>query len=53
MIIQVVTFNYGKKDKNPIDHVRFYSKDDPQKAVRVTKDQVGYNSNLLVNISRI
>ena len=40
----MVTFNYGKQDENPIDHVRFYLKDDPQKAVKVTKDQVGYDN---------
>ncbi|XP_052692935.1 deoxynucleoside triphosphate triphosphohydrolase SAMHD1-like [Crassostrea angulata] len=32
VIIDVVNFNYGKKDKNPIDHVCFYTKKDPNKA---------------------
>lgn len=32
VIIDVVNFNYGKKDKNPIDHVCFYTKNDPDKA---------------------
>ena len=37
---QVVTFDYGMKDENPIDHVRFYVKDQPHKPVKVRKDQV-------------
>ena len=37
----MVTFDYGMKDKNPIDHVRFYVKDQPHKPVQVRKDQVG------------
>jgi hypothetical protein len=36
----VVTFDYGMKEKNPIDHVRFYVKDQPHKPVQVRKDQV-------------
>jgi len=38
--LQVVTFDYGMDDKNPIDHVRFYLKREPQKALKVRKDQV-------------
>ena len=30
------------KDQNPIDHMRFYVKDNLHKAVRVRKDQVSY-----------
>ena len=37
---QVVTFDYGMRDENPIDHVRFYLKHDPEKALKVRKDQV-------------
>lgn len=40
MCVQVVTFDYGMKEKNPIDHVRFYVKEQPHKPVRVRKDQV-------------
>ena len=36
----MVTFDYGMKDKNPIDEMRFYTKDRPNSAVRVRKDQV-------------
>ena len=40
LIFQVVTFDYGMRGENPIDHVRFYLKHEPQKAVKVRKDQV-------------
>lgn len=39
--LQLVTFDYGMKDENPIDHMRFYVKDQPHKPVKVRKDQVG------------
>lgn len=32
--------DYGMEDKNPIDHVRFYCKSDPSKAIMITKNQV-------------
>ena len=35
-----MTFDYGMKDENPIDHVRFYVKDEPHKPVQVRQDQV-------------
>lgn len=38
--IQVVTYDYGMKDEDPVEHVRFYSKDNPHKAVKVRRDQV-------------
>ena len=38
--LQVVTFDYGMKDENPIDHMRFYVKEQPHKAIQVRKDQV-------------
>lgn len=41
--LQVVKFNYGMKDKNPIDHVHFYKKDDPNKAIKIDKSEVGVN----------
>ncbi|XP_045193463.2 deoxynucleoside triphosphate triphosphohydrolase SAMHD1-like [Mercenaria mercenaria] len=44
VIVHLVYLDYGMKDKNPIDNVRFYSKENPNVAVRVRKDQV---SNLL------
>lgn len=37
---QVISFDYGMKDKDPISNVRFYCKDDPTKAFRIRKDQV-------------
>ena len=38
--IQVVKFDYGMRDKNPIDMMRFYVKGQPDRAVKVRKDQV-------------
>lgn len=38
--VDVVTFDYGMKSENPIDHVRFYMKEHPSRAVKVRKDQV-------------
>ncbi len=33
------------KDKNPIDHVRFYRKNDPTTAIIVKKEQVFYQKH--------
>ena len=38
--IQIATFDYGKGKKNPIDSLWFYSKDNPNKAKRIGKDEV-------------
>ncbi|KAJ8303325.1 hypothetical protein KUTeg_019721 [Tegillarca granosa] len=40
LIVHLVYLDYGMKQKNPIDHVRFYNKKDPSKAIRVRKDEV-------------
>jgi len=40
-----VTFDYGMGEENPIDHMRFYMKDNPEKAVKVRKDQVSHTCN--------
>ena len=40
IVICVITFDYGMKKDNPVDHVRFYMKDCPERAVTVRKDQV-------------
>ncbi|XP_006881771.1 PREDICTED: deoxynucleoside triphosphate triphosphohydrolase SAMHD1-like [Elephantulus edwardii] len=39
-IVDVINMDYGMEDKNPIDHVHFYYKNDPNKAVMIAKDQV-------------
>ncbi|KAM6163841.1 deoxynucleoside triphosphate triphosphohydrolase SAMHD1 [Rhynchocyon petersi] len=39
-IVDVINMDYGMEDKNPIDHVHFYYKNDPNKAVLIAKDQV-------------
>ena len=40
IIIQVVKFDYGKQDENPIDKMRFYAKGEPDKAFTVSKEEV-------------
>lgn len=53
-ITQVIFFDYGMKDKDPISNVRFYCKDDPTTAIRIRKDQVGGRRlplNLPLNLS--
>ena len=37
---KVVSFDYGMGEKNPIDEMRFYTKQNPNVAVKVCKDQV-------------
>uniref|UniRef100_A0A8B9HPB5 SAM and HD domain containing deoxynucleoside triphosphate triphosphohydrolase 1 n=1 Tax=Astyanax mexicanus TaxID=7994 RepID=A0A8B9HPB5_ASTMX len=37
-----VKFNYGMKDKNPIDSLRFYRKYDPNTPIKLSKDEVSY-----------
>lgn len=49
--MQVVNFNYGKKDKNPIDHVCFYTKKDPNKEDKRKRSEVGVR--YLLQISSI
>ena len=38
-MFQRVSFDYGMKNKNPIDHVRFYRKSDPDTAIKIGKDE--------------
>ncbi|XP_024415406.1 deoxynucleoside triphosphate triphosphohydrolase SAMHD1 [Desmodus rotundus] len=40
IIVDVVDMDYGMKDKNPIDHVHFYSKTDYSQAKKITKNEV-------------
>uniref|UniRef100_A0A3B3C2U0 Deoxynucleoside triphosphate triphosphohydrolase SAMHD1 n=1 Tax=Oryzias melastigma TaxID=30732 RepID=A0A3B3C2U0_ORYME len=37
---QVIVMDYGMKEKNPINNVRFYCKNDPNKAIQIRKNQV-------------
>ncbi|XP_076023306.1 deoxynucleoside triphosphate triphosphohydrolase SAMHD1-like isoform X2 [Genypterus blacodes] len=39
-VVSVVEFNYGMKEKNPIDKVRFYSKNDLTTAYQIPQEQV-------------
>ena len=38
----MVTFDYGMKDENPVDKVRFYTKDEPDTPCAVCKDHVSW-----------
>lgn len=40
VLIKVINVDYGMEDKNPIDHVLFYSKNNTRQAVRISKEQV-------------
>lgn len=40
MIWQIFGIDYGKKEKNPIDNVYFYSKNNPTGAFQIRKEQV-------------
>ncbi|XP_072557911.1 deoxynucleoside triphosphate triphosphohydrolase SAMHD1-like isoform X4 [Paramormyrops kingsleyae] len=39
-VIDEIRMDYGMKEENPINRMRFYSKDDPDRAITITKDQV-------------
>ncbi|XP_020332599.1 deoxynucleoside triphosphate triphosphohydrolase SAMHD1 isoform X3 [Oncorhynchus kisutch] len=39
-VVNIINMDWGMKEKNPIDKVRFYCKNDPTKAYRIRKDQV-------------
>uniref|UniRef100_A0A8D0G4C8 Deoxynucleoside triphosphate triphosphohydrolase SAMHD1 n=1 Tax=Sphenodon punctatus TaxID=8508 RepID=A0A8D0G4C8_SPHPU len=39
-IVDVINMDYGMKEKNPINSVRFYCKSDPSKAIKISKEQV-------------
>ncbi|XP_072918215.1 deoxynucleoside triphosphate triphosphohydrolase SAMHD1-like isoform X1 [Hemitrygon akajei] len=40
LIVNVIPMNYGMKEKNPINNVRFYCKNDPDKAFKIRREQV-------------
>lgn len=39
-VVNVIHMDYGMKEKNPINNVRFYCKNDPTKAIQIRKNQV-------------
>ncbi|XP_062314410.1 deoxynucleoside triphosphate triphosphohydrolase SAMHD1 [Osmerus eperlanus] len=39
-VVNVINMDYGMKEKNPINNVRFYCKNDPTKAIQIRKNQV-------------
>ncbi|CAL8367965.1 unnamed protein product [Lota lota] len=40
LVVHVISMDYGMKEKNPINSVRFYCKSDPYKAIQIRKNQV-------------
>jgi len=40
LVIDIVDLDYGKKSKNPIDYVRFYTKSNPNFGRKIRKDHV-------------
>lgn len=40
IVVLVSKFDYGMQNRNPVDHVRFYTKANPTVAVQVRKNQV-------------
>uniref|UniRef100_A0A3Q1HHM7 Deoxynucleoside triphosphate triphosphohydrolase SAMHD1 n=1 Tax=Anabas testudineus TaxID=64144 RepID=A0A3Q1HHM7_ANATE len=39
-VVNVIVMDYGMKEKNPINNVRFYCKSDPTTAIQIRKSQV-------------
>nr|XP_046253079.1 deoxynucleoside triphosphate triphosphohydrolase SAMHD1-like [Scatophagus argus] len=39
-VVRVIHIDFGMREKNPIDNVRFYSKDDPTKATKIPEEKV-------------
>ncbi|XP_040914585.1 deoxynucleoside triphosphate triphosphohydrolase SAMHD1 [Toxotes jaculatrix] len=39
-VVSVIVLDYGMKEKNPINHVRFYCKEDLTTAIQIRKNQV-------------
>ncbi|XP_072918222.1 deoxynucleoside triphosphate triphosphohydrolase SAMHD1-like [Hemitrygon akajei] len=42
-IVNVIPMNYGMQEKNPINNVLFYCKNDPDKAFNISRAQVSQN----------
>ncbi|KAK3085046.1 hypothetical protein FSP39_023473, partial [Pinctada imbricata] len=40
LVVHIVYLDYGMKNENPIDYVRFYNKRDPTQAIPLPKNQV-------------
>lgn len=43
-VLEVVRFNYGSKDKNPIENVKCYNKYTPNRAFKIEQSQVTKSS---------
>lgn len=46
---KVINMDYGMKEQNPIDNVRFYCKSDPSQAIKITKEQVLISLNTFMD----
>ncbi|PKY38250.1 HD phosphohydrolase domain-containing protein [Rhizophagus irregularis] len=42
IIVNRLVLNYGMKNENPVDHVKFYNKNLPNKVFKLEKSQVSY-----------
>lgn len=40
VLIKVLNMDYGMEDKNPVDHVFFYSKNNTRQTTKIFKEQV-------------
>jgi hypothetical protein len=41
--LKVINFNYGSRNKNPLENVAFYNVKNPSKIVSIEKEQVCWN----------
>ncbi|XP_070539521.1 deoxynucleoside triphosphate triphosphohydrolase SAMHD1-like [Ptychodera flava] len=42
LLVQIIKIDYGMKDKNPVDCVLFFSKEDPDKPKSIRQDEVSH-----------
>ena len=49
-VLEVVRFNYGSKDKNPIENVKCYNKYTPNRAFKIEQSQVSSHSFTVMKI---
>nr|XP_006817901.1 PREDICTED: deoxynucleoside triphosphate triphosphohydrolase SAMHD1-like [Saccoglossus kowalevskii] len=42
IVLKIIKFNYGMKEKNPIDNLSFYTKEKPDESFQITKNEVSY-----------
>ncbi|KAK5894776.1 hypothetical protein CesoFtcFv8_011432 [Champsocephalus esox] len=52
-VVLAVTMDYGRKEKDPIDSMDFYSKKNPTKAIKIKREQVSNHSDLSETLVRV